>query len=208
MVDVFVHEHSLAPAADGGEGGAQLMGDRGDEVILELFRVGKFLGHIVDHIAEFADLIVIFLFQPGLEVALSNAPGGLRDLAHRVDDRVDEVGAGEDDKQNDGQAHRADDGSEQGDLVVHPLQRNHIAGGGQVLAGGAGCHRNRHDVLAADPPLKDIDAIRGGEGALKVGHGEILLRQEPGGGHHHLAAAIDGHQLHSLPVLEGFHNVL
>lgn len=86
MVDILVHEHSFAPASDGGEGSAQLMGYRRDEVVLELFRVGKFLRHVVDHIAELADFIVIFLFQPGLEVALGNAPGSFSDLTHRIDD--------------------------------------------------------------------------------------------------------------------------
>ena len=208
MVDILVHEHGFAPASDGGEGSAQFMGYRGDEVVLELFRVGKFLRHVVDHIAELADFIVIFLFQPGLEVALGNAPGSFSDLTHRIDDGVDEVGAGEDNKQNDCQTHRTDDGGEQQDLVVHLFQRDHISGGSQIFTGRTGSHRNCHDISPADAALIDINAVRRGHGAFKIGHGQIFFGQEAGGGHHHLAAAVNGHEFHGLPVLEGFHNVL
>ena len=75
-VQVVVAQQRFAPAPYGGQAGAQLVGNRRDEVIFHLLGVTQLLRHIVDGGAQLADLIVIVGIQPHIKVALGDLPGG------------------------------------------------------------------------------------------------------------------------------------
>ena len=93
-VQVVVAQQRFAPAPYGSQRGAQLVGNRRDEVIFHLLGVTQLLRHIVDGGAQLADLIVIVGTQPHIKVALGDLPGGPAHLAHRHDDGIHEVAAG------------------------------------------------------------------------------------------------------------------
>ena len=58
------------PTFDGGQGGAQFMTDRRDELVFQPVGLGQVLRHLVDGVAQPADLIVVFGGgQPGFQVS-------------------------------------------------------------------------------------------------------------------------------------------
>ena len=85
------------------------MGDGGNEIVFHPFALGELLRHVVDRVAEFADLVVVALGEPRVEIAVSDLARGDAHLSHRVDDRIDEVGAGEDDEEDDCHANEGED---------------------------------------------------------------------------------------------------
>ena len=79
------------PALDAGQRRAQLMADRGDELVFHALGLGQVLGHLVDGMAQAADLVVVArVGQAGLQVAARNAVGDGFDLAQRPHDGADE----------------------------------------------------------------------------------------------------------------------
>ena len=102
------------------------MGDRGDEVVLHLFGGAQFPGHVVDGVAQIADLVVFGLVNAHGEVALSDLPGALAQLPHRHQDGPDEVHARQGEQQHDegpgGYQHENDEG----DLPVGHLHGHQV----------------------------------------------------------------------------------
>ena len=142
-----VHD-GLRPAVDGGEGGAQLVGDGGDELVLHLLALVDTQGHVVDGVGQGADLVVVPLLDLHAVGALGDALGGLGNPRHRIHDGADEVQVGEVHDAQDRQADAQGDGHDDDDLPVYVAQGGDVAHGPHHLAvdhQGAG---GRHDVLA------------------------------------------------------------
>ena len=199
-VQVVVAQQRFAPAPYGGQRGAQLVGNRRDEVIFHLLGVTQLLRHIVDGGAQLADLIVIVGVQPHIKVALGDLPGGPAHLAHRRDDGIHEVAAGIQHKQQNSQRHQRRKNGDQGQLPVDGLHRDHIPQPQKVLARKGGKHGHSHDLLALPPPGK------GAAFAVFPCHGQVrhggILRHKPTGGKEHLPLGIQRHQLYPVPVLK------
>ena len=67
------------------------MGNRGDKVVFQLLRGAQLPGHVVDGVAQAADLVVLGLVDAHREIALGDLPGALAQLPHRHQDGTDEV---------------------------------------------------------------------------------------------------------------------
>ena len=141
-------DQRLAPAVDGSERRAQLMGDRGNEFRFHLFVLADPGGHIVDGVDQVADLVVVLLFQLDAVVAGSNAFGGIRNAAKRSDDGADKVHIDQIGQCHDKARRRKADHHDQNDLAVHQAQRRHHAQHALdlTIVGDRGGHR--HDPLA------------------------------------------------------------
>jgi len=85
--DGGVVSQRLAPAGDGGEGGAQLVRDLRDKFGTDLVRRGDLFRHLVDLIGETADLVVAEFLALDAVAALGDLAGGVgeaADGAHHV----------------------------------------------------------------------------------------------------------------------------
>ena len=91
----------LGPAGDGGQRGAQLVGDLGDELGAGLLGHGHLLRHVVDLIGQAADLVVIALFELAAVAARGDARGKVGELVDRVRHEAPEPQQ----QQNHAQAH-------------------------------------------------------------------------------------------------------
>ena len=92
---------SLGPAFDGGEGRAQFVGNGRDKVVFHLFGGAQFAGHVVDGVAQVADLVVFGFVDTHGKITLGNLPGALAQLPHWHQDGPDKVSAGQSEQQHD-----------------------------------------------------------------------------------------------------------
>ena len=102
------------------------MGNRHDELGLDLLRLGDLLAHLVDGLHHLAHLILVFLVDLYAVAALRNALRRFGDLTHRFDERPDEKQIDD----NDDQHHHGCDGAGQQepekDLSVRQLHAGDI----------------------------------------------------------------------------------
>ena len=166
--------NGLGPAGDGGEGGAQLMGDGGDKLLLHALGLLDAQGHIVDGVGKVADLVVKLLFHLDAVAAPGDAAGDAGDVFHRADDGADEVDVGQIDQ--DQNANGQNDGNERqdDDLAIDQAHGRDVAQDAHQLAV---IQQGRGDGGDALPGLGG-DAPPGGDGL-----GVLELVDVPGAGH-------------------------
>ena len=89
-VAALVGEERLAPASDGREGRAQLVGDGGDELRLHFFALADLQRHVVDVVDQLAHLVGVFVGDLDAVAAAGDTLGGVRHHGDGGDDAVDE----------------------------------------------------------------------------------------------------------------------
>ena len=200
----------LGPAGDGGQRGAQFVGDRGDELRLHALRLLDPQGHVVDGVGEVPHLVVELLFHLDAVASPGDPPGDAGDVLHRVHDGADEVDVG--DVHQDQNAHRQDHRhqGEDGHLPVHQAHGGDVAhdphqlpvvqqGGGDrrdPLAGLGQFPLPGGNLLLLPHPV-DVPGARHG-----AGEGQAV------GGVDHLPRRVQKLQLQPGAVLEGADVVL
>ena len=128
-VPYFPVHDGLRPAVDGGEGRAQLMGNRGDEFILQLLRLLDLQGHVVEGVGQITDLVVELLLDLDPVRPGGDPFGGVCDARYRIHDGADEVQVGEVHHTQDGKADAQRDAHNEDDLPVHAAQGGDIPHG-------------------------------------------------------------------------------
>ena len=84
--------NGLHPAPDAGKRSAQLVADRRDEFILQTLGFGQLPRHLVDGIAQPANLVTVAAFgQTGAQIAPGDGIGGLGHLIQRAHNGADET---------------------------------------------------------------------------------------------------------------------
>ncbi|MNV46217.1 hypothetical protein D3C71_1380410 [compost metagenome] len=66
------------------------MGDRGDEIILDLIASDNFLGHVIEGVRKLPDLIPIVALDSHVELALCHLGGDGGNIVQRLDDGIGE----------------------------------------------------------------------------------------------------------------------
>ena len=199
----------VGPAGDGGQRCPQLVGHRGNKIVLGLFHPGKLGGHIVQRAAKLADLVVIVGVQPDAVLSAGDFLGKFVDVQHRPHDGAQEKAVGENNqrhqqchRQNHPQidlpqlsvqhlqggdaAHRSDQPSA---AVIHRCGGGHNLFLGQLIVAGVGFH-----LSALQCP-----------GNL-AGLGGKACRQATGG-HHDLARFVQNLDLHLIGKAEALHQI-
>ena len=118
-------QQRLAPTVDGGQGGAQLVGDGGDELGLHFVVLTDLLGHLVDGGGQLPDLVVVFRLDLNPIAARGDALGSLRDAGHGLHDGADKIQVGHIHHGHRRQTHPQGDEDEQQKLMIHQLQTGH-----------------------------------------------------------------------------------
>ena len=81
-VAAVIGQQRFAPAVDGREGRAQLVGHGGDELRLHLFALADLQGHLVDVVHQLPHFVVIFIGNLDAVAAAGDTLGGLRHVRH------------------------------------------------------------------------------------------------------------------------------
>ena len=81
----------LRPAGDGGERGAQLVGDGRNKLRLGLFRLLDLQRHVIDGVCELSDLVIELLLDLDAVAAVRNEAGRLVDAGQRLHDGTHEI---------------------------------------------------------------------------------------------------------------------
>ena len=202
-VIAIVGKQCLAPAIDGRQGRAQLVGHRGDKFRLQLLILADLHGHVVDVVHQFAHFIGITVGDPEAVAAAGDPLGRLADGGNRRHHIVDQQQAGDDDHKDHRRHDRQNDQHRQQHLTVqipgggnkahnahHPSVELQQAGGGNDLLAGS---------RIRSPEAADFTA------ADRVGH--ILCPgngtgHQAAGGDLYLAASVNELQLNGIAVLK------
>ena len=202
--DIGIGQQGFAPAGDGRQWGTQLMGHRRDQFRLHPLGPADGVGHLVDGLGQFADLVLGNLLNVTAVAAGGDALGRGRDLGNRLQNGAQKVIAAEDDKQDKGQTDQNNRGCDQQNLPVSISQACHIAQDADDLTVGVNqrCGDRQNPlsgsgILAHEgyrlPLLHRIRNVRGsrrGAGPLGIGG-----RNQP-------SAGVDKLELHGVLVLE------
>ena len=197
----------FAPTLNGGQRGAQLMGNRGDKLVFHLVGIAEFLRHIIDRLAEVANFVIILLFQPGAEISMGNFAGGLSDLADRNHNRTDKVGTGKQHKEDDGdpgQHCHCDNGIDQS---VHPGQGSDQPYRDERFVIDRSDAGNGDDPFTPKLALKAAHSVRGGKSRLKIGHLDLLIDRKARRGGGDVSIGVDRHQLHPVAQFKILHQI-
>ena len=185
---------------------AQLVRNRGNEVVFHFFRCAKLCRHVVDGVAQCAELVVLLFFDAHVKIALCDFfrrsiefPNGRDNRPHKIDAR----------KRDEHQNKHADTNQDQHDirnLPVCALHRDDVPHRAEHRAVCATRHaRDGHDLLAAcelaDPIAVPVFAV---QGAFKIGLALVLVRRKAGGGRQNAARTRDRHDLHEVFIREIF----
>ncbi len=117
----------LRPAVDGGERRAQLVGNGGDELLLDLLRLGDLERHIVDVVHQLAQLVPIAVVDADAVASAGDAPRRVRHDGDGLDHAVDEQHVGDQDQYDRQQREPCRDEEIDEDLMLHRAQAGHIA---------------------------------------------------------------------------------
>ena len=179
----FPVHNGLRPTVDGGQGGAKLMGDRGNKFRLGLFRLGDLQRHIIDGIGQVTDLILVFLFHLNAIASGCDLLCNFGNAGHRFHDGTHKIQVGE---IHDGKNHQCDGAGRQNDgqdLLIHQLQRGHHAHHADhnaVVNHGRG---NRHNALPGVGVLARPDPhVLGRDGFVNVRGPGVNVRHQAGCG--------------------------
>ena len=200
-------QQRLRPALDGGQRGAQLVGDGGDKVVFHLGGLVDLRRHIVDGFRQLRQLVVpVGQLHPLGEVAGGDVAGGVVEPLDGPHDGPHEEHAG-DQHQYDGE--QTDDGGDDGqldDLPVHQLQRDDVAH--RPVAGAVGQRQKRrhsHHLFAGGHLPRPEGAPGGQRQRLFVLRSRPGLGDEPGGGDDHLAVFVQHPHLRHVDIGEILH---
>ena len=199
--------HRLCPALDGSQRRAQLVGDGGDEIIFHLFRRAQLHRHVVDGVAQLADLIVVGFFNARFEIALCNPPRGRANLLDRREDGLHKIVTRSGNKKQDHDARQDQNPYHHTDLLIRFLQRNNVPDAAHHAAGVVLDHpRDSHHLFpAGQAPGPCAISIRIGQCLLVIRHGLALIRRKPNGRCDDMPLGIEHHQLHAFLVGEILH---
>ena len=183
------------------------MRNRGNKVILHFFWRAQLLGHIVDGIAEIANLVVVWFSDPHLKVALGDSAGHRADFSQGLHNWSDKIGVGKHHKENHHTAHQKQQADRHKYFSVRRFQGNHIPHGAHIVSGGA-VHRlcNRHHLFAGiQRPGPNSGALVGAFGQLIIGHRLLLVHLKSGRGNQASVMPVKCHQLHLFLIGKRFH---
>ena len=185
------------------------MRDRGDKVVFHLLRRAQLAGHVVDGVAQLADLVVFGLFNAHGKVPLGNFPGAGAHLPHRHHDGPDEVHPREGEQQHDEHPQGDERQNNQGGLLVGPLQGDHVSDGAQQVAAVVPHHpgdgHNLFPGVQFSHPFAGIPLAL--QGLLVIGHFLVLVGLKSGGGDKDPSLLVQGHNLHVVFVRKGLNVV-
>ena len=193
----------LRPAFDGGQRCLHLVGDRGDEVVLHLVGRAQFIGHEIDVLRQFGDLVVVLLrLHPGGHVSPGDTLRDLIDLPDRLDDGVDERDTGDDHDEPDGEEHDEQREQDADDLQIRLVHRHDIADRAERLialheAMCAGVDRFSVDVPAAENSTAGAVFHR----FIEIGH-RLVFDRETGARDDDMAGGVDDPDIHDVLVLK------
>ena len=196
-----VLQDRLSPAVDGGQGRAQLMGDRGDKFALHLLVLADLQGHVVDVVHQFSQLVRVLVLQLEAIAAGGDALGRLRHHRHRLHHIVDEQQVGDDDQRHAQRGDQGDGDDRHQNLPVHQPQRGHQPQDAPDLSVGDQRVGYRHDYLSRLRVL----ALKRPHFVLGNSLGDILRSRSgargQAGGRDHDAAAVAVQELQLDSVL-------
>ena len=203
-VAALVCQQRLAPAVDGRQGRAQLVGHRGDELGLHFLTLADLAGHIVDIAHQLAHLVGIPVGYLLAVAAAGDTLGGLRHGGNRRHHIVDEDHAGQDDQAHHRQHDTADHQHRQQHLTVD------VPDGGDVTHDAhhltvelqqAGHGKDTLPRLAVTAyEILHLTGLHGPENLRRVG---ICGRRQAAGGDLHPAGAVEKLQLNAVTILKG-----
>ena len=209
LVDVRarIGRKRLGPAADGCERGAQLVGNRRDKLLLDLFRLADLERHIVDIVHEFSQLVAVAVFDQNTVASAGNAARRIAHHRHRLHNVVNKNGIR---RRNERHAHERRRRGEQR-FHQHPVlclaQRRYIA----QHADHAGIekqrigHRKNIFPRLRVAPLKRCHIA--GDGALNVLRSGQRACRETVGRDLHAAVRIDKLQFDRVLFLKGLRGI-
>ena len=127
------------------------MRDRRNEVVLHALGAVDLVGHIVDRVAQLADLVVIGLLQAHAVASCRDLLGDVVDLEHRVYDRPDKVAVGRDDEDQEHQTREQRHADDDPDLALDHTQRADEAhAADQIAARGQQRRGDAHHALVRE----------------------------------------------------------
>ena len=173
------------------------MTDRGDKLVFQPLGLGQILGHLVDGLAQAADLVIVpGVRQAHLHVALGDAGGRSLDLTEGPHDGAHKKQAAPDREAQHKQAQPHTDGHGAPPEVVHQHKARHHPHGGDAARRVGHKHRHCHDTLALRRG-KDgrPQPVGGGQRAAVVGTvGQVAVHRAAAGCQDH-ALIVQQHKL-------------
>ena len=186
----------LRPALDGGKRRTQLVRDGGDKFVFHALGFIQLARHMVDGVAELADLAAVFVVDARIQIALRDARGRGFDRADGAHDAANEKqprrNAEQDHRSNQ---HQAGDHTHPQALVHQRYARNKAHR--RDIARGVRQHRgNGHHLFVHCRAVHGAALARIAQnGAQKIIAGGRALRRIAGAGCHRAARSAHQHQL-------------
>ena len=197
----------LHPAFDAGQRGAQLMADRGDELVFHLLGFTQVFRHLVDCPAHAPDLIIVTRFgQAGFQFAAGDAVGRGFHLGQRPHNRPHKKQTAPQRKSQHRHHHPGRQQHKIAPLAVGQRQAGDQPHGGDT-AGRVGHQRcHRHNPLAIRR-AENRPAHAGGavEGAVKICAVCQVLVDGAAGRAQHKAGVVEQHELKLILFVKLFH---